>query len=60
MLRTLEYLNATVTGARFSAVELVRFTGAANMSAFEARFLAGAAPTKSASALKAAKTALAG
>lgn len=40
VLRTLQYLNA-MTKARFSAVELVRFTGAGH-SAFEARFVAGA------------------
>lgn len=40
VLRTLQYLNAT-TKARFSAVELVRFTGSGH-SAFEARFVAGA------------------
>lgn len=56
VLRTLQYLNAT-TRARFSAVELVRFTGAGH-SAFEARFVAGA--QRPGSAGTAAKTSLAG
>lgn len=41
VLKTLQYLNATST-ARFSAVELVRFQGDGGLSAFEARFVAGA------------------
>lgn len=41
VLRTLRYLNATMSAARFSTVELVRFAGAGH-SAFEARFVAGA------------------
>jgi hypothetical protein len=57
VLRTLRYLNATTKAARFSAVELVRFAGAGH-TAFEARFVAGAEPTKGTSA--AGKTALAG
>jgi hypothetical protein len=56
VLRTLQYLNAT-TKARFSAVELVRFTGAGH-SAFEARFVAGAQLPGSAGT--AAKASLAG
>lgn len=36
MERTVEYLNATMRGARFYAVELVRFS-AENLSAFESR-----------------------
>jgi hypothetical protein len=36
MERTVEYLNATMRGARFYAVELVRFS-AGNLSAFESR-----------------------
>jgi hypothetical protein len=43
VLRTLQYLNATCSGSRFSAVELVRFEGA-GYAAFEARFVAGAEP----------------
>lgn len=42
--RTVEYLNATMKAARFSAVELVRFAGG-GYGAFEARFVAGAGPT---------------
>jgi len=45
VLRTLRYLNATMT-SRFSAVELVRFTGQ-DHAAFEARFVAGAELPKS-------------
>ena len=56
VLRTLRYLNATMT-SRFSAVELVRFTGQ-DHAAFEARFVAGAELPKSSTG--AAKTALAG
>ena len=56
VLRTLQYLNATTRG-RFSAVELVRFTGAGH-SAFEARFVAGAQVPGSAGT--ATKTSLAG
>lgn len=41
VLRTLRYLNATMKAARFSAVELVRFSGAGH-GAIEARFVAGA------------------
>jgi hypothetical protein len=44
VLRTVEYLNATMKAARFSAVELVRFAGG-GYRAFEARFLSGAGPT---------------
>lgn len=44
VLRTIEYLNATMKAARFSAVELVRFSGD-GYSAFEARFVAGAGPS---------------
>lgn len=52
--RSIEYLNATMKGARFSAVELVRFTGA-GYDAFEARHVAGAgAATTSGAASKAA------
>ena len=57
VLRTLRYLNATMK-ARFSAVELVRFTSAGGLAAFEARFVEGAEPARTASA--AAKAALAG
>lgn len=56
VLRTLRYLNATVRGARFSAVELIRFSGAEH-SAFEARFVAGAQPVSGGGS---AKTALSG
>lgn len=45
ILRTLQYLNVTTKGARFSAVELVRFEGS-NYAAFEARFVAGAEPSR--------------
>jgi len=44
VLRTVEYLNATMKTARFSAVELVRFSGE-GYGAFEARFVAGAGPS---------------
>jgi hypothetical protein len=44
VLRTVEYLNATMKAARFSAVELVRFSGE-GYGAFEARFVAGAGPS---------------
>ncbi len=44
MLRTLRYLNATTNGARFSAVELVRFRDAGGIEAFEARYAGGADP----------------
>jgi hypothetical protein len=43
VLRTLQYLNATMKTARFSAVELVRFA-AEGYDAFEARFVVGAEP----------------
>lgn len=45
VLRTLQYLNATMRSSRFSAVELIRFAGAGH-AAFEARFVAGAQPAK--------------
>lgn len=64
VLRTVEYLNATMKNARFSAVELVRFTGAGEdgqgFDAFEARFVAGAGPTSSSPGSAGAKTNLAG
>jgi hypothetical protein len=41
VLRTLRYLNATMKSARFSAVELVRFSGG-DHGAFEARVIAAA------------------
>lgn len=41
VLRTLQYLNATMKASRFSAVELVRFAGA-DHAAFEARVVAAA------------------
>ena len=44
VLRTVEYLNATMKAARFSAVELVRFSGE-GYGAFEARFVVGAGPS---------------
>jgi hypothetical protein len=44
VLRTVEYMNATMKAARFSAVELVRFSGG-GYGAFEARFVAGAGPS---------------
>jgi hypothetical protein len=56
VLRTLQYLNTAMKSARFSAVELVRFTGG-NHAAFEARFVAGAEPSKGNGT---SKTALAG
>jgi len=57
VLRTLRYLNATMKASRFSAVELVRFTGG-DHAAFEARFVAGAEPSKGSSGT--AKAVLAG
>jgi hypothetical protein len=57
VLRTLRYLNSTMKSARFSAVELVRFTGGEH-AAFEARFVAGAEPRKGPTG--SSKTALAG
>lgn len=57
VLRTVEYLNATMKSARFSAVELVRFS-AEGISAFEARFVAGAGPSSTSGA--SAKASLAG
>jgi hypothetical protein len=57
VLRTLQYLNATMKASRFSAVELVRFDGD-GYAAFEARFVAGAEPTRGVS--PAAKSTLAG
>jgi hypothetical protein len=41
VLRTLRYLNVTMKSSRFSAVELVRFTGG-DHAAFEARVVAAA------------------
>lgn len=58
VLRTLQYLNATMKSSRFSAVELVRFSGQAGHGAFEARFVAGAERLRGVSST--AKTALAG
>jgi len=61
VLQTIRYLNATMKGARFSAVELVRFSGHGDhgdVGAFEARFVEGAAPAKGGSWT--AKNALAG
>jgi hypothetical protein len=49
VLRTVEYLNATMKTARFSAVELVRFSGE-GYDAYEARFVAGAGPSPTTSA----------
>jgi len=43
VLRTLRYMNEAMKAARFSAVELVRFSGKEH-TAFEARFVAGASP----------------
>jgi hypothetical protein len=57
VLRTLRFLNAAMKAARFSAVELIRFTGDQH-GAFEARFVAAAEPAKGAAG--AGKTALAG
>lgn len=57
VLRTLKYLNASMKAVRFSAVELVRFSGS-GYEAFEARFVAGAEPLKGAGG--AGKAALAG
>jgi len=45
VLRTLQYLNASMKSSRFSAVELVRFAGAGH-AAFEARVVAAAEPPK--------------
>jgi hypothetical protein len=59
VLRTLRYLNAAMKAARFSAVELIRFTGDQH-GAFEARFVAGAEPAKGAAGATAGKAALAG
>ncbi len=49
VLRTVEYLNATMRTARFSAVELVRFSGE-GYGAFEVRFVAGAGPSPTSAA----------
>jgi len=49
VLRTVEYLNVTMKAARFSAVELVRFSGE-GYGAFEARFVAGAGPSPTSAA----------
>ncbi len=57
VLRTVEYLNATMKAARFSAVELVRFSGE-GYGAFEARFVAGAGPSSTSAA--SSKASLAG
>lgn len=57
MLRTLQYLNASMKSSRFSAVELVRFAGA-DHAAFEARVVAAAEPPKGVT--RTGKTALAG
>jgi hypothetical protein len=57
VLRTLRYLNATMKSSRFSAVELVRFSGG-DHGAFEARVVAAAELRPSARG--SAKTALAG
>lgn len=57
VLRTVEYLNATMKSARFSAVELVRFSGE-GYGAFEARSVAGAGPTSTSTA--SSKASLAG
>jgi len=57
VLRTVEYLNATMKVARFSAVELVRFSGD-GYDAFEARFVAGAGPSPTSAA--SSKVSLAG
>jgi hypothetical protein len=48
VLRTVEYLNATMKAARFSAVEMVRFSSE-GYDAFEARFVAGAGPNPTSS-----------
>jgi hypothetical protein len=45
VLRTIEYLNASMQRGRFYAVELVRFAGA-GISAFEARTLLKAEPSR--------------
>jgi hypothetical protein len=57
VLRTLRYLNATMKSSRFSAIELVRFTGG-GPAAFEARVVAAAEPSKGVTG--SGKTALAG
>ena len=57
VLRTLRYLNATMKSSRFSAVELVRFSGG-DHGAFEARVVAAAELQPGAKG--SAKTALAG
>jgi hypothetical protein len=54
VLRTLRYLNIAMPSCRFSAVELVRFSGEGGHGAFEARFVAGAEPVKNAGTTKAA------
>jgi hypothetical protein len=59
VLRTLRYLNAAMKAARFSAVELIRFTGDQH-GAFEARFVAGAEPAQGAPGAGPGKTDLAG
>ncbi len=58
VLRTVQYLNATMKAARFSAVEFVRF-GGEGFGAFEARYVAGAGRAASPGATS-SKTALAG
>ena len=45
VLRTLQYLNATMKSSRFSAVELVRFAGV-NHAAFETRLVSVAEPPR--------------
>jgi hypothetical protein len=57
VLRTVEYMNATMKAARFSAVELVRFSGG-GYGAFEARFVAGEGPSSTSAA--SSKASLAG
>ncbi len=57
VLRTVEYLNAVMKAARFSAVELVRFSGE-GYGAFEARSVAGAGPSSTSAA--SSKASLAG
>jgi hypothetical protein len=60
MLHTLQYLNATMKAARFSAVELVRFSGigAPDVLAFEARLVEGTETSRTVSGTT--KNALAG
>jgi hypothetical protein len=60
VLRTMRYLNETMKAARFSAVELVRFSGVGppDVLAFEARVEQSAEATRTASGTT--KTALAG